>query len=99
MTKTMMRNKDLYEKTCKTCGLIFRTDKKNAYICRSCLKKKNEQTKSYRSEIRKKEKEKKPPTLSILEMSRLVTKYNLEHGTNYTYGKFEEALQSGKIKI
>lgn len=95
----LLRSKDLYEKTCRECGLIFRTDKPKAYICPTCQKIK-ERAKSYRQEAKRKETEKdKPLVISLIEKMRVIEKYNSEHKTSYTYGQFEELIRRGDIKI
>ena len=100
---TIFRTKDLFEKTCKHCGKIFRTDKARAYVCPTCLKKNvRDHLDSYRQEAKREdEKRKKKNTASIplMDMLKIIENYNRKNGTSYTYGKFEELVNSGKIKI
>lgn len=102
----MLRTKDLFEKTCKDCGKVFRTDKKKAYICSSCKKrrkaksnkKRNEECRSIKIKPRAENKYVRE-TDALFEFVRRVDRYNEEHGTRYTYGQFEDAVHRGKIAI
>lgn len=101
----MLKSKDLFEKTCTKCGKVFKTDKAGAYVCPTCQKEnKRQYEKSIRSEIREREKriKKQVPTdlpVDVIKSAKVIEKYNREHGTNYSYGKFVEAVKNGKIKI
>ncbi|MBO5019059.1 MAG: hypothetical protein J6D52_00185 [Clostridia bacterium] len=101
-----MRIKDLFDKTCKDCGKVFKTDRKNAYICPTCKKlKKAEVNKRQCAEVRgvkikpRAENKYERETDALVAFVRLVDRYNKEHGTRYSYGQFENALHNRKIRI
>lgn len=104
--RTIFRTKDLFEKKCKDCGKVFRTDKKRATVCGECKsyktavknKKKNEEYRSIKIPPRAENKYERE-TDALFEYVRHVDRYNKEHGTQYTYGQFEDKLHNGKIKI
>ena len=102
----MLRTKDLFEKTCKDCGKVFRTDKKGSYICPSCKKfKKAEVDKRRYEEIRgvkikpRAENKYERETDALFAFVRKMERYNKENGTRYSYGQFEDMLHRRKIKI
>ncbi len=96
----MLRAKDLFEKTCKHCGLIFETDKARAYVCPTCQKKtKAKNQVSFKKEVESKTKKKESPAVTILEMAKKIENYNREHKTNYSYGQYMELVNSGKIRL
>jgi len=95
--RIILRTKDLFEKTCRTCGQIFRTDKARAYVCPICQRKTaNDNLKSYRKKAKDKS---KIPAISITEMTRIIENYNREHKTRYTYGQFCAKVNSGEITL
>lgn len=100
----MLKSNDLYVKKCKDCGLTFRTDRPMLRLCSSCRT--GHRKKIIMSERAKRKKPKKDiygitglPFLTIDEMCKVIRAYNREHNTNYTYGRFVEAMRQGKIKI
>lgn len=102
----MLRNKDLFEKTCKDCGKVFRTDKKGSYICPSCKKfKKTEDNRKRNAEVRgvkikpRAESKYERETDVLFAFVRDMDRYNKENGTCYSYGQFEDMLHRRTIKI
>lgn len=98
----MLRTKDLFERTCKDCGKVFRTDKKNGQFCPSCKKKRRQKSqKEYRSGLKstkpKPERKYVRETDALFAFVRKVDRYNAEHGTRHSYGQFENAVHNGKI--
>lgn len=102
----MLRSKELYEKKCKHCNLIFRTDNDKATSCPSCkIKAEKEYQKAYRDSHKKEAKEyreqykKKPPTeiIPLREYTAIIKKYNDLHKTSYSYGQFVLLQFLGKI--
>lgn len=100
----MLKENNLYVKKCKDCGLTFRTDRPREKLCSSCrAKHKREKI------LEERAKWKRPknniynmtgtPALSINEIVRVISIYNQEHNTDYTYGRFVFAMQEGKIKL
>lgn len=91
----MLRTKDLYEKTCKRCKKVFRTDKKQAYICTACQR----EDKILNSKKPEKTEKAAPPFtgFSLMQMQRIIRRYNQKHGTNYSYGRFVCAIYLGQI--
>lgn len=91
----MLRSKDLYEKTCKRCKKVFRTDKKQAYVCPSCQR----EDKIVNSKKPIKTEKQAPPLtgFSLMQIQRLYPRYNKEHGTDYDYGYFVNAIYLGQI--
>lgn len=102
----MLRTKGLFEKTCKDCGKVFRTDKERAYICPECKKlKKAEDNRKRNAAVRsvkikpRAENKYERETDALFAFVRRVDRYNKEHGTRYSYGQFEDAVHNRKIKI
>lgn len=100
----MLKTKEnLFEKTCKKCGKIFHTDKKKAYVCPSCLKKNvRDHLDSYRQEAKRedeKRKKKNAANIPLMEMLKIINRYNRENGTNYSYGRFCELVNRGEIIV
>lgn len=106
----MLRSKDLYQKKCKDCNLIFRTNNENATVCPSCKQKaQREYQKAYRESHKKelkeyREKFKKIKTktqtleaIPLREYTAIIENYNKKHKTKYTYGQFTLLLYLGKI--
>lgn len=91
----MLRTKDLYEKTCKRCKKVFRTDKKGAYVCPSCQR----EDKIVNSKKPEKTEKKAPPLsgFSLMQMQRIIRRYNQKHNTRYSYGQFVNAIYLGQI--
>lgn len=61
----------------------------------------NQPNSQQKRELKKRVKKQAPMDLpvDVIKSARIVEKYNREHGTNYSYGKFVEAVKNGKIKI
>lgn len=93
-----------YTKVCVDCGTQFETAKKLVRLCDECrankVKERNEKNfKQYKSVKTTKKKENKKKAPSLIEYMLLVEQYNKKHGTMHTYGKFQELIQAGKIKL
>lgn len=111
----MLRSKDLYQKKCKDCNLIFRTDNDKVTVCPSCKQKaQREYQKAYRESHKKEIKEyrarfkkirktalKNNITINIplREFTAIIERYNKKHKTHYTYGRFVSLVHSGVIKL
>lgn len=106
----MLRSKDLYQKKCKDCNLIFRTDNDKVTVCPSCKQKaQREYQKAYRDshkkeikEYREQFKKNKKQTFEAIplrEYTAIIENYNTKHKTKYTYGQFTLLVNCGKIKI
>ena len=98
----MLKSKELIEKTCKDCGKVFRTDRKNGQFCPSCKKKRRQKSqKEYRSGLKstkpKPERKYVRETDALFAFVRKVDRYNTEHGTRYSYGQFVDGIHNGKI--
>lgn len=89
----MLRTKELFEKKCKRCGKIFRTDKKGAYVCDSC------QNENKIANSKKYSKDAPPFTgFTLTQITRIIKRYNREHNTRYSYGRFVNEIYLGRIK-
>lgn len=102
----MLRTKDLFEKTCKDCGKVFRTDKKKGQFCPTCKKhRKAELSKKQNEECKSIKPKPKPErgyvreTDALFAFVRRVDRYNKEHGTSLTYGQFVDKVNSGVIRM
>lgn len=97
----MLRNKDLYTKNCKNCGMVFRTDNSRVQICPSCRKTKKAESIKSENETHKKPKQKFhrviPGTISINDIVFMLEEYNKKYKQCYTYGKFVSLINQGKI--
>ena len=95
-------NENLITKTCKCCGLVFRTDNPRVKLCPSCKQtskaRQREKDKEQKKKLRA-EKKKTSVDLSLHKLMAILVKYNTEHGTNYTYGQFVQELNNGSIKL
>lgn len=88
----MLWTKDLFEKKCKRCGKIFRTDKKGAYVCPSC------QNENKIANSKKYRKDALPFTgFTLTQITRILKRYNSEHNTRYSYGQFVNEIYLGRI--
>lgn len=99
----MLRTKELFEKTCKDCGKIFRTDKKTAYICPTCKKLKKAENSRKNSKMFcgvkiKPNKNNKKQSQSIFDTIKKLESYNKKYGTKYTYGQFVLQTYLGNIQ-
>ena len=79
---------------CIDCGEVFTAFSRRALRCEKCrelAKKKTsaEWMKDSRS-VQPKRKPKTHPKMSIREVLKAMDKYNKEHGTHLTYGKYQE---------
>ena len=93
---------ELFEKVCRQCGKVFRTDNERVRICLSCKKYNKRLDVKQRVEMLKKPKVKNnflAKTIPIREYSRIIERYNQRHNTRYTYGQFEALVNQGKIDI
>ena len=98
-----MTEEKTYTKVCTQCGCEFETVRKKVRVCEECrkfnsteyCKRQNAQTK--KPEVKKPKAKPKGP--SLIEYTAIVERYNREHGTKYTYGKFEELVNLGEIKL
>ncbi len=111
----MLRSKELFVKSCKRCEKTFRTDKEGAKVCPVCQEKAlKEYQKKYREEHKDKAKEHRerykslkkekfhrtvPNTTPIRELTAIIEKYNIQHGTRYTYGQFVSLVHNKKIEL
>ena len=102
----MLRTKDLFERTCKDCGKVFRTDKKRGQFCPTCKKhRKAESSKKQNEECKSIKPKPKPErgyvreTDALFAFIRKMDRYNAEHGTGLSYGQFEDGIHSGKIVL
>ena len=95
----MLRSKDLYQKKCKDCNLIFRTDNDKVTVCPSCKHKaEREYQKAYREQL-KKIKKQTLEAIPLREYTAIIENYNKKHKTNYTYGQFTLLVNCGKINF
>lgn len=98
----MAEDKIIYNKTCKNCGKSFKTYKKNRHRCNECrVTDSNNYFRKPQNEPENKEKFHRtlPGTVPIRAYVAKIERYNLEHGTSYTYGQFENLIHNGKIKL
>lgn len=108
----MLRSKDLYQKKCKDCNLIFRTDNDKVTVCPSCKQKAQreyqkayrdshkKEAKEYRENFKKiKSKKRNLETISLREFTAIIENYNKKHKTKYTYGQFTMLVNCGKINF
>lgn len=98
----MAKKVELFEKVCRQCGKVFRTDNERVRLCLSC-KEHNKKLDTQRNiKERKKfkiENKKITKSFSLLEITRLLEKYNKEHGTKYTYGQFVKLISLKQIEL
>ena len=66
----------LFDLKCAECGKIFRNPDENERLCTECKK------------IKDKKKKKPKASKTILQITRDLEKYNKEHKTRLTYGKY-----------
>ena len=80
-----MENKKVYEKTCKRCGETFKTEQKCAYFCDGC------------KSVKRPAKRVSTGEFDLMQMTRLLKRYNNIHGTDLTYGQFVNEIKMGRI--
>lgn len=97
-----MTEEKTYTKVCIECGFEFETKSKRVKLCEDCRKQKSAEHSKEQTEQSKKPKAKtknESKGIPLIEYTAIVERYNKEHGTSYTYGKFEELVRTGKIKL
>lgn len=93
----------MLKRVCRTCKKEFYTDMETAKVCPKCKKdteiRKRERKRQELKSIKPRKYKPKKLDLPLHKVMALLVKYNSEHGTNYTYGQFVQALNNGSIKL
>ena len=87
------------QKICKMCHRIFDTDNKKLSYCKECKPIRNKEVRKKSQENWKKKQNRKPKKkISSLDLAcREVVKYNKEHDTKLSYGKYFALKRQGKL--
>ncbi len=95
-----MAEDKVYTRVCKNCGVKFETGKARASVCNDCKKvTKLRLARERYDDFKKPNAERKVNTgRSVNDFVLIVEEYNVTHNTDYSYGEFESALNTGKIK-
>ena len=94
--------KQLFEKKCIRCRLIFKTDNEKDRVCPSCKKATKDREKAKYKSTKPKpppRAERKTKYTDVRGFVNIIDRYNKEHNTNYGYGQFVLLLEQGVIKI
>lgn len=90
-TPSEPKNRKVYTKQCKCCGMIFNTLRGNVQLCPDCKNmyygKRKSTAKTAILAI----------DVSINNFVALTERYNKNHGTRYSYGQMKLALDTGKV--
>ena len=92
-----------YVRTCCRCKCEFESMNKRAYICPYCKKENKRISMTQRNDNFKKPKVvahyRPAADVGIIRMARIIDRYNAEHGTHYSYGKFVQLVEAKKINF
>lgn len=96
-----MAEEKIYIKHCKNCGEKFETDKERVRVCEECKKAtKLRLARERYSDFKKPSAERKGESKTALnDFVILLSEYNAENNTNYSYGEFESAINLKKIRF
>ena len=78
-----------FRKVCSCCGDPFETDRANIKYCSECAQTQTEENRKNRTKANK----------GIYSDLRKLKRYNDQHVTNLSYGKYTLALFLGKVKV
>lgn len=98
----MAKKVELFEKVCRQCGKVFRTDNERVKICLSCKLHNKRLDNQYRARQHKKPKVKRnflAEAIPIREFTGIIERYNQRHKTRYSYGQFVALVNQEKIEI
>ena len=98
----MAKKVELYEKVCRQCGKVFKTDNEREKICLSCKLHNKRVDNQRRASQHKKPKVKRnflAEAIPIREFTGIIERYNQRHGTRYSYGQFQQKVTDGTIDI
>lgn len=87
--------------TCEVCGLEFKVEPKRrcTRYCKECrIQVRREQIRKSVKKSKNKRDGRKRIDMSLEAVTALQEKYNREHGTYLSYGKFIEKMKNGEIK-
>ena len=99
----MNEQKEVYTRTCCRCKCEYKSSAKKSYVCPDCKRERERATLKQRNENCKKPKViahyRPAADVGIFRFVRIVDRYNTEHGTSYSYGKFVQLVSNRKINF
>lgn len=97
------RVSSMREGVCCVCGERFLAAGNRKVYCDQCRKNKKAEHLKHRNEGFKKPKViahyRPAADVGIIKMVRIIDRYNAEHGTHYSYGKFVQMIEAKKINF
>ena len=93
----------LYERYCRECGTKFYTGGNRKILCDGCQKLKRKESIKRNNEAVKKPKVvahyRPAADVGLFKIVRIIDRYNAEHGTHHSYGKFMELVRTKRINL